>query len=370
MAFEPHDFHDLIRLLREHPDWREELRALLLTQELLTLPGLVRELADTAARLVEGQQQQVQRLDRLTETVAQLATHLDQLTTRVDQLTVRQEQLTETVTQLTARLEQLTARVDELTVRLEQLTARVDQLAEMVAQLTVRLEQLTARVDELTVRLEQLTARVDQLAETVAQLTVRLEQLTARVDELTVRLEQLTARVDQLTETVALLAAGQERLVVQMGEVRGWALEQRYHTQAPAYFGRFLQRVRPADAGRLADTLRARLAEEDLAEVLLTDLILTGRLATPRGPQTVWVVLEVSATVDRGDVERAQRRAALLRQARYPAVAVAAGVEATAGARQVARDAGVALLLDGRIDGWQEALEHALSNGAGEPRSP
>jgi hypothetical protein len=225
-----------------------------------------------------------------------------------------------------------------------------------VDELTVRLEQLTVRVDDLTVRLEQLTARVDQLAETVAQLAVRLDQLTARVD--------------QLTETVALLATGQERLAIQMGEVRGWALEQRYHTQAPAYFGRFLQRVRPADAGRLADTLRARLAEEDLAEVLLTDLILTGRLATPRGPQTIWVVLEVSATVDRGDVERAQRRATLLRQARHPAVAVAAGVEATAGARQVARDAGVALLLDGRIDGWQEALEHALSNGAGEPRSP
>ena len=103
--------------------------------------------------------------------------------------------------------------------------------------------------------------------------------------------------------------------------------------------------------------LKDRLAEGGLAEVLLADLILTGRLSTPSGLQTIWVVLEVSATVDRGDVERAQRRAAVLCQARYPAVAVAAGMEATAGARQAARDEGVALLFDGCIDGWQEALD-------------
>jgi hypothetical protein len=71
---------------------------------------------------------------------------------------------------------------------------------------------------------------------------------------------------------------------------------------------------------------------------------------------------------NRRDVERAQRRAALLRQARYPAVAVAGGTEATAGARQAASETAVALLLDGRIDGWQEAVDHMLAEGeAGSP---
>jgi hypothetical protein len=152
-----------------------------------------------------------------------------------------------------------------------------------------------------------------------------------------------------------------------MGEVRGWALEQRFHTRAPAYFGRLLRRVQPVDVGRLAEALRERLAEEELAEVLLADLILTGRLPSPGGPPAIWVVMEVSATVDRDDVERARRRAAVLRQARYPAVAVAAGAGVTAGARQAARDAGVALLLDGRIDGWQAALDRTLAEGDAEP---
>jgi hypothetical protein len=244
MAFEVGDFQDLIRLLREHPDWRDELRTLLLTQELLTLPALARELAERVAQLAGGQQQLTERVAQLTQTVALLA------------------------------------------------------------------------------------------------------EGQRRHEE----------RLDRLTE-------GQQRLTVQMGEVRGWTLEQRYRTHAPAYFGRFLRQVQLVDVGRLVEALRERLAEGELAELLLTDLILTGHLPTPAGSSEVWVVLEVSATVDRRDVERAQRRAALLRQVRYPTVAVAASTEATAGAQQAASEEGVALLRDGRIDGWQEALDHMRAEG-------
>jgi cell division protein FtsB len=251
MPFELRDFQDLVRLLREHPDWREELRALLLTQELLTLPIFVRELAAGQERLIE----------------------------------------------------------------------------------------------------------------TVAQLTVRLDQLTARMDQLTARMDQLTETVAQLAEEQRRLTGGQQRFEVQMAEMRGWFLEERYRTHAPAYFGRLLRQVQPVHMGRLADALKERLAERELAEVLLADLILTGRLPTPAGPLAIWIVVEVSTTVDRRDVERAQRRAGLLRQARYPAVAVAGGREATAGARQEASETGVALLLDGRIDGWQDAVDHILAEG-------
>jgi hypothetical protein len=164
------------------------------------------------------------------------------------------------------------------------------------------------------------------------------------------------------------LAETQQRLEQNMSAMRGWFLEERYRTHAPAYLGRFLRQVQPVHMGRLADALRERLAEGELAEVLLSDLILTGRLPTPGGPQAIWVVLEVTTTVDRRDVEWAQRRAVLLRQARYPAVAVAGGTEAMAGARQAANETGVALLLDGRIDGWQEAVDHMLAEGeAGSP---
>ncbi len=46
MAFTVADFHDFVRLLWENPQWRAELRRLVLTDELLELPDLVRRIAE------------------------------------------------------------------------------------------------------------------------------------------------------------------------------------------------------------------------------------------------------------------------------------------------------------------------------------
>ncbi|MGC8783910.1 MAG: coiled-coil domain-containing protein [Armatimonadota bacterium] len=128
MAFRTTDFHDLISLLEQHPEWRAELRRLLLSDEILTLPELVRE-------LVESQK------------------HTDE--------TVRQ--LIESQKRTDEQIQQLTARVDDLTVRMEQLTARVDDL-------TVRMEQLTQEVREIAIRVEQLTASVESLVQSVQRI--------------------------------------------------------------------------------------------------------------------------------------------------------------------------------------------------------
>jgi hypothetical protein len=40
VAFTVGDFHDLIRLLEEHPEWRAELRRHVLSDELVELPSL------------------------------------------------------------------------------------------------------------------------------------------------------------------------------------------------------------------------------------------------------------------------------------------------------------------------------------------
>jgi hypothetical protein len=39
VAFSVQDFHDFVRLLEERPEWRVELRRLVLTEELLGLPA-------------------------------------------------------------------------------------------------------------------------------------------------------------------------------------------------------------------------------------------------------------------------------------------------------------------------------------------
>ncbi|MHA2642994.1 MAG: hypothetical protein V2G41_10145 [bacterium JZ-2024 1] len=60
------DYLDLVRLLREHPKW--ELRRLVLTDELLTIPGLVRELAEAQRRTEE----RVGRLEAVMEELAEV----------------------------------------------------------------------------------------------------------------------------------------------------------------------------------------------------------------------------------------------------------------------------------------------------------
>lgn len=59
MAFTVEDFHDLVRLLEEHPEWRAQLRPLILGEEILEIPS---------------------RMDRVEAALAQITIRLDALT--------------------------------------------------------------------------------------------------------------------------------------------------------------------------------------------------------------------------------------------------------------------------------------------------
>jgi len=303
------DFHQLLRALEEHPEWRAELRRLVLSDELLSLPEIVRDLADAQRRTEQRLEELIQRVDQLTQQVDQLTQQVDQLTQRLDQLT--------------QRVNQLTQQVDQLTQRLDQLTQRVDQLTQRVDQLTQRLDQLTQRVD-------QLTQRVDQLAE--AQ---------RRTEE---ALAQLTRRVEGLTD--------------QVGELRGEAVERRYRERAHAYFGRILRRLRVLPPQELADLLddamdAGRLSLEERDALLWADVIAEGR--SPTG-ERVALVVEASATVSQRDVTRAVARAASFAKVTgLPTWAVVAGESIAPGVQELAQREGVWQVLDGRVLPPEEA---------------
>ncbi len=142
MAFTVDDFHDLLRVLGEHPEWRAELRRYVLSEELLQLPELVRGLAEVQRRTDE---------------------HLDTLTQRLGTLTERVEALTQRVDDLTQRLGALTERVDALTQRVDDLARRVDDLTQRLGALTERVDALTQRVDDLALQMQALVGRVGDM---------------------------------------------------------------------------------------------------------------------------------------------------------------------------------------------------------------
>ncbi len=258
MAFTVQDYHDLVQLLAEHPEWQLELRRLLIAEDLQALPGIVRELA-------EAQRRSEECLSRLEETVAALA---------------------------------------EAQRRTEQ------------------------KVAELT------------------EAQRRTEQKVAELAEAQRRTEQ----------TVATLSESYKRLEDRVGYLMGRSLEQEYREKAPAYFGRLLRRTRTVSPETLDEMLEDSLSAEELNEVLLLDLVVRGRpRLRPEIPE-VWLAVEVSAVVDREDVERAQRRAALLQKAGYRAIPMVAGKWLTAGTEKEASAASVAVLQDGQVSGREEAL--------------
>jgi hypothetical protein len=127
MPFTMDDFHDLIRLIETRPEWRAELRRLVLTEELLAAPD---QLAALRARseeqfqaLVEAQQRTNIQLTTLTERVTALAAaqermdnQLTALTERVTALAAAQERMDRQLTALTEQVAALTRVVHTLTV--------------------------------------------------------------------------------------------------------------------------------------------------------------------------------------------------------------------------------------------------------------
>ena len=73
MPLTTEDLHDLIRLVEAHPEWRTELRRLVLTDELLSLPEHI-------AALAEAQRRTEVQVAALTDQVTALVQSVQKLT--------------------------------------------------------------------------------------------------------------------------------------------------------------------------------------------------------------------------------------------------------------------------------------------------
>ena len=266
MAFTIDDFRDLVRLVEQHPEWRAELRRLVLTEELLDLPGVVRDLAEQVRLLVDAQR-----------------------------------------------------RTDD----------RIAELAEAQRQMVRRQDQMVERQDQTVQRLDQTVQRLDQMVE-------RQDQTVEHLDRTVQRLDRMEQRQGQMGD--------------QLNALRGNALEVRYRAYAASYFGRLLRRIRLARPNELDDLTEEGISagafdEEAALDLRLADVIARGR--RPGEDRETFLVVEVSVGIGTGDVERAIRRADVLRRVR-PTLAVVAGDWVTPEGQRLAQAAGVSIVLDGR----------------------
>ena len=169
-------------------------------------------------------------------------------------------------------------------------------------------------------------ARVDAALATLAE---RMVELTARVDTLAQRMDQLTAIV--------------EKLVIRSDRHEGTLLELKFRDRLPSYLGRYLRRAKVVQPADLLDEVEPRLESAEVDDFLRADVLAQG---TVNGEPT-YVIGEVSYTAEAGDVERAARRATLLRKASLPAVGLVACEVVRPETLAYAREQGVRIWADG-----------------------
>ncbi|MDR7556649.1 MAG: hypothetical protein QN157_13725 [Armatimonadota bacterium] len=261
----------------------------------------------------------------------------------------------------------LDRRVGRLEELLERLTGAVLRLAEAqvrTEERLTRLEETVVRLAEAQVRTEERLTRLEEMVVRLAEAQVRTEERLTRLEEMVVRLAEAQVHTEErlvrLEETVARLAEAQVRTDQQVAALRGADLERRYREHAAAYFQRLVREPRLVsneELARLVDAAERRgaVSAAEREQVLWADVVVTGRLRE-RETET-YLLVEVSTTIDVGDVQRAAERAQVLHRATgLPAIAVVAGERITAEADRRATDLAVWRVLDGRAYGPDEPI--------------
>ncbi len=194
--------------------------------------------------------------------------------------------------------------------------------------------------------------------EELAEAQKRTEERLDRLETVVAELAEAQKRTEQILQG---LIRRVDRMDEKLGRLVGESLERRYREHAFAYFGMVMRRIRVVSLQDVFADIEERLSEAELTDLLSLDVLVRGQVQQLAQKPEVWLAIEVSAVVDRGDVERAQRRAALLRKAGLITIPVAAGEEVTEGARLLAQRENVMLLQDGQRLLWDEALAAAVT---------
>ncbi len=303
------DLRDLVRLLEEHPEWRAELRRLLLSEEIVRLPEEVaqlsrdiRELRAVTSELIAAHTAALERFSRVEHAIAALR---------------------ETVEAEAAQARALQETVRQETEQVREHSRQIGELREAVAEHSEQLREHSRQIAELRATVERLTQEFVQFREAVEQRFLRVEA----------RLDRVENRLDQLV---------------------GITLELRSQQRLSSWLGFVLEKIKVRPPGDWAEQLRPLVGAAVFDEVLDADLLVRGRLR--RDPSIeLWLVVEVSGVVDRTDVERAVTRAMVLQPALKRVVPLVVGERATEGAMELADRLDVVTLLNGRMQNWEEA---------------
>ncbi len=241
------------------------------------------------------------------------------------------------------RMEKKIDRIEHKVDKLEERTSRIEERQARSEERQVRLEERQARLEEKQDRLEK---KVDKLEEDVFGLKQDVGTLKRDVDTLKKDVDTLKKDVDILKKDVDILKKDVDILKKDVAYLKGSDRERWYRDKAHAVFGRLVLKGKPFEE-KAVEILwdaykRGQISKEERDEVLSSDLLWSGE----RDGKFVVLVVEVSFTISQYDVERAKKRAEILRKLEILAIPVVGGVEL---AKDVKLD-DVVCIVDGKFD--------------------
>ena len=299
------DIEDLVRILRERPEWLNAVRELVLSEELLRLPETVAQLSQTVQEFAQETREQLkalnERMDRFESTQAEM---------KAEQAEMKAEQV-----EMKAELAEMKA-------------VQVEMKAE---QAEMKAEQVEMKAELAEMKAVQVEMRAEQVEMKAEQAEMKAVQVEMKAEQVEMKTEQAEMRSD-LSETNRRLS----RLENQVNDIRGSNFE---ITAAKRIFPAVYQRMNlydcvtvigpgiPLAQERINDIRNAArdgsVPRDAAQEVALTDIVLHGR--RDEDDQPIWVAIEASVRIDEHDITRARQRADIL-SAVYRAPALAAVV--------------------------------------------
>ena len=296
MAFTVSDVRELLTLLREHPEWRAEVRREILGEELLTLPDLIRQNGEDTR-------------------------------------------------ELWGIVRQNSEDIRELQVIVRQNSEDIRELQAIVRQNSADIRQNSADIRDLQAVVRQNSADIRQNSEDMRELQGIVRQNSEGIQQHSAEIRDLVEAIRANTAEVAVLTRRVGRMAGTLGSAAGQLAELRWTNAFSGRFGRRLRKARlltPRDLElfEAADDA-GDLTEVEALAVRGLDLIVEG--IEGRGPDArpALLAVEISTTIEENDVERAALRAAVLRRVGYNAYAAVAGGRITPETDAIARGSAV-----------------------------
>ncbi len=224
------DFHDLIRILEEHPEWRAELRRLLLTEELLELPHIVRESASKQEALwqeVGGMREWIEEiaraqlatqevLKRLAEQIERVETHIERL---AQQLAQQIERVETHIERLAQQMERVETHIERLAQQMERVETHIERLAQQMERVETHIERLAQQMERVETHIEHLAQQMERVETHIEHLAQQMERVETHIERLAQQMERVETHIERLAQQMERVETHIERLAQQMERV-------------------------------------------------------------------------------------------------------------------------------------------------------